>query len=115
MDKKLDLHHLVEVYNQKLSEILDKHAALKSKTLKITYIQHWFNDKIKMEILLCRRLEWKWLQDPTQYNLQSFYYQRRHVANVIKTAQKHHYSENIAESSHDPKALQDIQYHSQEK
>ena len=58
-----------------------------------------------MEILLWRRLEWTWLQDPTQYNLQSFYYQRRHVANVIKTAPKHHYSEKIAESSHDPKAL----------
>ena len=105
MDKKLDLHHLVEVYNQKCADILYKHAPLKSKTLKITHIQPWFNDKIKMEILLRRRLEWRWLQVPTQYNLQSFYYQRRHVGNVIKTAPKHHYNEKIAESSHDPKAL----------
>ena len=58
-----------------------------------------------MEILLRRRLEQRWLQDLTQYNLQSFYYQRRHVANVIKTAPKHHCNEKIAESSHDPKAL----------
>ena len=57
MDKTLDLHHLVEVYNQKLAEILDKHAPLKSKTLQITHIQPWFNDQIKMEILLRRRLE----------------------------------------------------------
>ena len=61
-----------------------------------------------MEILLRRRLEWRWLQDPMQYNLQSFYYQRRHITNVIKTAQKHHYNEKIAESSHDPKALSRI-------
>ena len=87
MDEKLDLHHLDEVYNQKLAEILDKHAPLKSKTLKITHIQPWFDDKIRMEKLLRRRLEWRWLQDPTQYNLQSFYYQRRHAVNVIKAAQ----------------------------
>ena len=31
MDGKLDLHHLVEVYNQTLAEILDKHLPLKSK------------------------------------------------------------------------------------
>ena len=105
MDEELDLHHLVEVYNQNLAEILDIHAPLKSKTLKITHIQPWFNDKIKREILLRRRLEWRWLQDPTQYNLQSFYYQRRHIANIIKTAQKHHNNEKIAENSHDPIAL----------
>ena len=56
MDEELDLHHLVEVYNQNLAEILDIHAPLKSKTLKITHIQPWFNDKIKREILLGRRL-----------------------------------------------------------
>ena len=105
MDENLDLHHLVEVYNQNLAEILDIHAPLKSKTLKITHIQSWFNVKIKMEILLRRRLEWRWLQDPTQYNLQSFSYQRRHIANIIKTAQKHHYNEKTAENSHDSKAL----------
>ena len=83
MDKELDLHHLVQVYNQNLAEILDIHVPLKLKTLKITHIQSWFNDKIKREILLRRRLEQRWLQDPKQYNLQSFYYQRRHIANII--------------------------------
>ena len=87
MEEKLHLHHLAEMYNQNLAEILDIHAPLKSKnSLKITHIQHWFNDKIRIEMLLRRRLEWRWLQDPTQYNLQSFYYQRRHVTNIIKTA-----------------------------
>ena len=33
MDEKLDLHHLVEVYNQNLVEILDIHGPLKSITL----------------------------------------------------------------------------------
>ena len=56
-DKELDLHHLVEMYNQNLAEILDIHAPLKSKTLKITHIQPCFNDKIKREVLLRRRLE----------------------------------------------------------
>ena len=55
MDEELDLHHLVEVYNQNLAEILDIHVPLKSKTLKLTHIQPWFNDKIKRKILLRRR------------------------------------------------------------
>ena len=59
IDEELDLYYLVEVYNQNLAEILDMHAPLKSKTLKITHIQPWFNDKIKKEILLRRRLEWE--------------------------------------------------------
>ena len=67
MDEKVDLHHLVEVYNQTLAEILYRHAPLESEISK-----SGFNDKIK--ILLRRRLEWRWLKDPTQYNLQSFYY-----------------------------------------
>ena len=33
MDEELDLHHLVEVYNQNFAEILDIHAPLKSKLL----------------------------------------------------------------------------------
>ena len=57
VDKELDLHHLVEVYNQNLAESLDIHAPLKLKTLKIAHIQPWFNDKIKREILLRRRPE----------------------------------------------------------
>ena len=37
MDEKFDLHHLVEVHNQNLAEILDKHPPLKSKTLKLNH------------------------------------------------------------------------------
>ena len=105
MDEELELYHLVEVYNQNLAEILDIHAPPKSKTPKITHTLPWFNDKIKMEILLRRRLEWRWLQDPIQYNLPSFYFQMRHVANIIKTTPKHYYNEKIAQNSQDPKAL----------
>ena len=88
MDEELDLHHLVEVYNQNRAEILDIHATLKSKTLKITHIQPWFNDKIKREILLRRRLEQRWLQDPTQYNLQSFYYEKKACCSYNKDSPK---------------------------
>ena len=52
MDEELDLHHLVEVYNQNLAETLDIHAPLKSKTLKINHIQCCFNDQMKRKMLL---------------------------------------------------------------
>ena len=44
--------------------------------------QPWFNDRIKQELVLSRRLEPKWLNDQTEYNFQAFYYQRQHISNV---------------------------------
>ena len=40
----------VERYNTELKGVLDKHAPVKTKTVKITHQNRWFNDKIKEEI-----------------------------------------------------------------
>ena len=44
------LEDLVTSYNSKLSEILDKHAPLKSCRLHPCHSQPWFTDRIKEEI-----------------------------------------------------------------
>ena len=51
----------------------------------------WFNDRIKQELVLRRRLEHEWLNNQMEYNFQDFYYQRQHVSNVIKTVKKQYY------------------------
>ena len=44
------IEDLVTSYNSKLSEILDKHAPLKSHRLHPCHSQPWFTDRIKGEI-----------------------------------------------------------------
>ena len=65
-------------------------------------------DKIKQEIVLRRAKERKWLNDPTEYNLNSFYIKCRHVANIFKSIQKEYYIEKITENRTDYKAIFNI-------
>ena len=71
------------------------------KKCKITHRQTCFNDRIKEELVLRRRLECKWLNDQTEYNFQVFYYQRQHVSNVIKTVKKQYYISKLHENRDD--------------
>ena len=76
LDQERSLKQLVTDYNEILLGTLNKHAPLHEKKCKITHRQLWFNDRIKQELVLRRRLECKWLNDQTQCNIQAFYYQR---------------------------------------
>ena len=78
------LDELVSFYNSK--KLLDQHAPLKTKLLTINHLQPWFNEKIKVGIILRRHKEQAFQQNPMEYNYWAFYHQRRHVANIIKTA-----------------------------
>ena len=78
---------LVTSYNLNLRGILKKHAPLKEHKLCPCHSQPWFMDKIKDEIRVRCMKESKWKNDPTEYNLNAFYQQRRFVANTIKQAQ----------------------------
>ena len=42
--------------------------------------------------------ECMWKNNPTEYNLNAFYQQRRHVANIIKQAQRSFYIEKVLEN-----------------
>ena len=89
---------LVTSYNSKLSEIMDKHALLKSHRLHPCHSQPWFNDRINEEIRVRCIKECMWKNNPTKYNLNAFYQQRRNVANIIKQAQRSFYIEKLLEN-----------------
>ena len=89
---------LVTSYNSKLSEILDKHAPLKSCRLHPCHSQPWFTHRIKEEIKVRHMKEHMWKNNPTEYNLNAFYQQRRHVANIIKQAQRSFYIDKLLEN-----------------
>ena len=92
------IEDLVTSYNSKLSEILDKHAPLKSRRLHPCHSQPWFTDRIKEEIRVRCMKECTWKNNPTEYNLNAFYQQRRHVANIIKQVQRYFYIDKLLEN-----------------
>ena len=98
----------VKHYNTKLHEVLGKHAPIIERKIRDSHHQPWFNDRIKNEIILRRKKERTWLKDQSEYSLNAFYIQCRHVANIIKTAQCQYYKERIHENHNDYKAIYNI-------
>ena len=99
---------LVSFYNDNLMKVMNQHAPLKTKLLMISHLPPWFDEKIKVEITLRRHKEQAFRQNPIEYNYWAFYNQRRHVANIIKTAKKQHYINVIQENKDNIKNLYSI-------
>ena len=78
------------------------------KIIRQSHNQPWFNDTIKSEIVLRRKKEHTYFTDPTHYNFQAFYNQRRYVANLIKTAQRNYYITRLKENRMDYKKIYQI-------
>ena len=75
MDTIESIDDLLPLYNSSASNLLNTHAPLKTKKLRITHNQPWFSDKIRQEIIVHRHKEKTWREDPTEYNLNAIYNQ----------------------------------------
>ena len=58
--------------------------------------------------MLRRAKERKWLNDPTEYNFNSFYIQCKHVANIIKSTQREYSIVKIIENRTNYKVIFNI-------
>ena len=104
----IDVQQLVGSYNTILSELLEKHALLWTKKVKQSHRQPWFDDRIRREIILRRKKERTYRNDPTEYNFNAFYQQSRFVSNIIKTTQRTYYTEKLADNKTDFKWIFEI-------
>ena len=104
----IDVQQLVGSYNTILLELLEKHAPLWTKKVKQSHRQPWFDDRIRGEIILRRKKERTYRNDPTEYNLNTFYQQHRFVSNIIKSAQRTYYTEKLADNKTDFKQIFEI-------
>ena len=80
----------------------------KTKLVRDTHHQPWFDDKIKKEIILWHKRERDWLRDQSEYSWRAFYNQCRYVSNIIKTAQQNYLKGKIEENKNDYKAILNI-------
>ena len=102
----MSLEESINKYNVILLSTLDKHAPLKTKTVKIKNTIPYFNDEIRQEIQTCRRLEWVWRKDHS--NTAKFltsYHQRRVVVNMLDNAEQSYYHTNLQVHSRDFKQI----------
>ena len=61
--------------------------------------------RLEQRLNLGRQKERRWNKDPTECNYMAFYYQRRHVANIIQTTQSNYYHKLLEENKNYFKAI----------
>ena len=110
-----DPNILVEQYNGILSELLEKHAPLKNKTIVIRQQVPWFNDEIKAQKLERRNLENQWRKlkqkenesnrDEIENKKRLYKVSRTIVVNLINNEKVLCYNKNIENCERDKKQL----------
>jgi len=80
------------------STILDKHAPEKTRYRTIRPRYPWYNDDIKEQRRLRRRLERRWRKHGSLEDKQAFIEQKEHVNKLIDTAKREFYHEKLATS-----------------
>ena len=99
---------LVASYNTILSELLEKHTPLRTKKVKQSHRQPWFDNRIRREIIIRRKKERTYRSDPMEYNLNAFYQQCRFVSNIIKTTKRTYYTQKLADNKTNFKQIFEI-------
>ena len=93
---------LVSIYLNLLSvrNILDDHAPLKTRTVKLQSESPWFNEDIRAARKTRRQLERKWRDNgKREVHQQEYHNQHDIVKNMINQAKIAHYSSSLMEES----------------
>ena len=85
----------VQQYDDTLKHIIDKHAPVITKEVKIRPNTSWYTSDIAQEKRKRRKLERKWRKSRLQVDRDIFKSQRLHVTSLITKAKQVHYSEKI--------------------
>lgn len=100
-----DVATAVEHYNHTLASLLDTHAPKKQRSIIIRPDTPWYNNIIREQKQLRRRLERRWIQTRLEADHHLYCEQRQHVTALVRSAKREHYFGKIAESSRDLKQL----------
>ena len=99
----------MSIFEYTVRNILDNHAPLKTRTVKLQSESPWFNDDIRAARKTRRQLERKWRDNgKLEVYRQEYRNQRDIVKNMINQAKIDHYSSLVEESSGNQKKLFNI-------
>ena len=95
-----ELDSCVNLFESTVRNILDDHAPLKTRTVKLQSESPWFNDDIRAARKIRRQLERKWRDNgKREVHRQEYRTQHDIVKNIINQAKIAHYSSLVEERS----------------
>ena len=93
------------MYQSELTEILEKHAPLKSRLVTIRPAGPWYNDEIKHEKRARRRYERRWRTTKLPSDRLKFTEQCRKVNHLLHSCRSEYYSKLICDNRFDQRRL----------
>ena len=99
------LDSLVSDYNSKLTTLLDKHAPVRSKVIRMRTKVEWYTDKIREAKRKRRQLERLWRKSKLTVHHQMYSEQRNHVNRLITSAKAEYYTGKVQECENDTKRI----------
>ena len=96
-----DLNKLVADYNSTLSDLLNHHAPLKSKTVRKRPPVPWYTAEVGAAKRLRRKAERKWRRSGLHEDFIAFKSQRNRTTYLMNAARKAFYADFISENSTD--------------
>ena len=100
--------NLLEQYDTTLSVLLDKHAPVQTRTIKVRPKFPLFSGDIKMAKQKREQPERKWRQSRLTIYRDLFKEQRHHVTQLISSAKSTYYTAKITEAASDHKQLYNV-------
>ena len=100
---------LVLRYNNTLSEILDKHAPLRSKVVRLREARPWYSEEIAQEKSIRRAKERQWLNSQSEDDHNKFRTQKNLVTSMLSSGKVESISDSIIDAGSDQKALLKIE------
>ena len=99
------LTQLVECYNRTLSQALDQHAPICTKSMKSRPLVPWFNEKIKAARREKRKAERKWRRTRSLVDMKSYKIKKNMTNRLMNEARTQFYQNFIEENNTNQKNL----------
>ena len=90
--RDLDVNDLTALYNSTLQNVLNQHAPLMQKTVRIHPNSEWFNDHLRQLKLSKRRLETIWKDNQNDITFQNFKIARNFYTSECDNAKRIYFS-----------------------
>ena len=105
VEENASCDELLEAYNSILTNLLNKHAPLQTKMVKIRTRSSWFNNEIYEAKVQKRKLERKWKKSKSQEDHDIFRSYCRSVNALILQTKRNYYCNKIEDKEQDSKEL----------
>jgi len=107
-DPPSDVEELAELYDETLSQLLDKHAPLVRKRVVDRKNCEWFNEEVKKAKEERRLAENRWRKSKLEVHRQIYKTSRNNYSQTVKRVKTEYIKEQLASSSGNSRKTQDI-------